>query len=106
MNTIEIKRGDTLYLQCTVQDGGQGVDISGWQIECWLRANGGQVVHQFTPEILDAAAGRYSLSATAEQTNRWRPGSLSADIRYTDAAGVVRHTATWPLRVLQSITER
>lgn len=104
MMTIDIKRGDSLHLPCTVQQSGQALDISGWRIDCWLRAPSGQVVHQFAPVITDAAAGQYLLAATPQETARWPVGPLSADIRYTDASGHVQHTGTWHLRVGQAIS--
>lgn len=104
MLTLHIKRGDTLKLPCTVQDAGVAVDITGWHIQCWLRSAGGQLVHQFTPQVTDAPAGQYHLAATAQETSLWPVGPLSADIRYTDAQGTVQHTETWQLRVAQAIS--
>ena len=42
MSQIEIKRGDTLLLDCVVQGRSGPMDIAGWQIECWLRTASGQ----------------------------------------------------------------
>ncbi len=104
MNTLEIKRGNTLELQCVLQQEGQPVDITGWQINCWLRAQGNQVVHQFAGEIVDGPAGQYTLLATAAETAQWPAGGMSADIRYQDTAGRVQTTRTIPVQVLEPIT--
>ena len=65
MNTIELKRGDTLELDCVLQDGGVPLDITGWQIDSWVRAPGRQIVHKFAAVITAPLAGRYLLPATA-----------------------------------------
>ncbi|MDO5289342.1 MAG: hypothetical protein Q4F13_06870 [Pseudomonadota bacterium] len=104
MSTIHVKRGSTLRLPCAVQQNGQAVDITGWQIDCWLRAPGKQVVYRFAPALTNAAAGQYELRASAQDTARWPIGPLSADIRYVNSAGQVLHTATWHLRVADAMT--
>lgn len=103
MNTLEIKRGDTLDLLCTAQSEGVPLDITDWQIACWVRA-ADQVVHRFTGLIVDAALGQYQLQALAADTAQWPLGGLSADIRYTDAGGRVMTSATFPVRVIDAIT--
>lgn len=104
MNTIDLKRGDTLDLLCVVQQEGLPLDIAGWLIACEVRAPGGALVHRFAAHIVDAQAGQYRLLATAGQTARWPLGGLSMDIRYTDAGGRVATTATVPVQVRQAIT--
>lgn len=103
MNTLELKRGDTLDLLCTVQQDGQPLDITGWQIDCWVSAQG-RVVHRFAGLVVDAAAGQYALRATPADTAQWPLGGLSADIRYTDSGGRVMTTRTFPVRVEERIT--
>lgn len=104
MNTITLKRGDSVDLLCTLQQGGQPIDLSGWQVDSWLRAPAGQLVHRFAAAVTDAAAGQFRLQAAPQDTARWPLGGLSADIRYVDAAGRVMHTATWPVQVQAAIT--
>ncbi|RRD68675.1 hypothetical protein EII19_00655 [Comamonadaceae bacterium OH2310_COT-174] len=104
MNTIDIKRGSSIHWQCTVQQGGAPLDITGWQIDCQLRAPGGALVQQFAGVVTDALAGQFALRASAAETAAWPLGGLYADIRYTDAAGAVMHSATWPVRVEAAIT--
>lgn len=105
MRLITLKRGDTLNLVCTVQQQGQPLDITGWQIDCWVRAPGGKLVHRLAVVIGNlAAAGTYLLSATSAETSGWPTGHLSADIRYADAAGCVMHTCDVSVQVLDAVT--
>lgn len=99
MITLELKRGDSLVLDCVVQSEGQPVDIAGWQIASQINAPGGQCVHKFAVEIIDPAGGAYRLPASPDQTRGWPLGPLSMDIRYTDAAAGVMSTNTVQLRV-------
>ena len=89
MSTITIKRGDTLELECVVQESGQPLNITGWHIESWVRAPAKQVVHKFAAQITAPLAGRYLLPASAAQTELWPVGGMTLDVRYTDAGGVV-----------------
>lgn len=104
MTTFEVKRGNTLRLECVVQAQGAPVDITGWTIESHLNAPGRRRVFAFAPVITDAAAGAYTMVAEPEVTRAWPLGSLSMDIRYTDAAGTVMSTSTAQLRVLEAET--
>lgn len=104
MSTIELKRGDTLELDCVLQDGGVPLDITGWQIDSWVRAPGRQIVHKFAAVITAPLAGRYLLPATAAQTAKWPMGGLTMDIRYTDAGGRVFSTQSMPVQVLEPET--
>ena len=104
MNTLEIKRGNTLDLDCVLQQDGQPVDITGWQLACWVRAPNNQVVHQFAVVITDGATGKYALRASADETALWPLGGLSADIRYEDTSGRVQTTRTIPVQVVEPIT--
>ena len=105
MNTIELKRGDTLDLKCTVKSGGAPMDITGWLIACWVRDQAGNVLHRFEAGITSGPSGEYSMLAETARTALWPEGGLSMDIRYTDAGGRVFSTATVPLQVLAPITE-
>ncbi len=104
MNTLELKRGDTLELHCAVLQEGQPVDITGWQIDCWVSASNNQVVHRFAGSIVNAPAGQYVLLATDQETASWPSGGMSADIRYVDGSGRVMTTRTIPVQVIERIT--
>ena len=79
MSTITIKRGDTLELECVVQESGQPLNITGWHIESWVRAPAKQVVHRFAVQITAPLAGRYLLPASAAQTEQWPVGGMTMD---------------------------
>jgi hypothetical protein len=103
MNTIDIKRGDTFSLDCSLQQAGVPVNLTGWQIASQVRGSGGQLVHDFAATITVPAAGQYRLGPVP--TDKWPPGGLSMDIRYTDAAGAVFTTQTIPIQVQGAITQ-
>ena len=101
---IEIKRGGDFELACALRNSGMAVPITGWQVDCWLRGQGGRLVQQLAVDITDAAAGAYRLSATPAQTTAWPVGELAGDIRYRDDAGRVMHTASFTVTVVEAIT--
>jgi len=102
--TLTIKRGDTLALDCQLLDGATPVDMTGWQIDCWVRDGAARVVHRFAAAITDAAQGRYLLPAASAVTRAWPVGRLDTDIRYQDGAGTVMHTCTLQLHVADTVT--
>lgn len=104
MPTLHIKRGDTLALACALQTATGPVDMTGWQIDCWLRSPGGKRVQALAATSGDAAQGQYTLSAAPAETLAWPEQALSADVRYTDAGGRVMHTATFVVCVLEPVT--
>jgi hypothetical protein len=103
MNTIDIKRGDTLSLDCTLQQAGAPINLTGWQIASQVRGASGQLVHSFEATITAPAAGQYRLGPVP--TGQWPTGGLSMDIRYTDAAGAVFTTQTVPVQVQEAISQ-
>ena len=104
MSTSTIKRGDTLELECVVQESGQPLNITGWHIESWVRAPAKLVVHKFAVQITAPLAGRYLLPASAAQTEQWPVGGMTMDVRYTDAGGRVFSTESIALQVLEPDT--
>jgi hypothetical protein len=101
---INIKRGDTLTLQCELRTDGTPLPIGGWQIDCWLRDRAGRKIAALTVTPADITQGRYQLDATSAETAAWPTGSLDGDIRYRDATGRVMHTHTFRVHVGRSIT--
>ena len=102
MNTIDVKRGDTLELQCTAQDRGVPIDLTGWQIDSHVRGPQGRLVHTFVATITAPTDGQYLLASAP--TTDWPLGGLTMDIRYTDSLGNVSHTETLPLQVQEAVT--
>ncbi len=102
---LEIKRGDTLDLQCACTVDGVAVDLTGWSVACQLRGPGGEVVHAFEPVITDAAAGQFRLRALPAKTATWPTGTLTGDIQYTDPSGRVMSTRTFTLPCLEDVTQ-
>ena len=101
---LSLKRGGSLRLQCQLQADGEGVPITSWQIDCWLRTPQGRQVAALTVQQTNSAQGRYDLSAEPSQTRVWPLGTLLADVRYRDPSGRVMHTCTFTVLVLDAIT--
>lgn len=102
---LEIKRGDSIDLQCVCTVEGAPVDLTGWSVACWLRGPDGAVVHQFSPVWTDVAQGAYRLPAQPGETALWPVGSLSGDIQYTDPAGRVMSTRTFLMTCFEDVTQ-
>lgn len=100
---LRIKRGDTLTLHGQLLQDGAPVDVSGWQIDCWVRDPAGRLVHQFVPAITDGPAGEYQLAASAAQTSGWPVARLRTDLRFA-GGGAVMHTCTLEIDVLEAVT--
>lgn len=98
---ITLKRGSSLPLHGQLIANGQPEDISGWQVDCWLRTEkDGRVVHRFGVTVTNAPAGQWQAEASAAETRQWpAPADLLADVRYQDGSGRVMHTTNFMLRV-------
>lgn len=101
---LKIKRGDTLELYGQLLDDGQPVDMTGWQVDCWVRDGKGRIVHKFVAVLTNPPAGRYTLTASSATTRGWQEGPLETDVRYQDGGGFVMHTCTLPLLVTNAVT--
>jgi hypothetical protein len=106
MTTLQIKRGDTLDLDCRVYEyaGGPALNLSGWTIRSQVRKRSGALVEVLVVTITDAAQGRYTLSAPAAKTALWTPDQARMDIEYTDPSGVVQSTETTTLDIIADVT--
>jgi hypothetical protein len=102
--TLRHKRGDTFQYDCVVREkkNGPPVDITSWTIRSQLRDLRDRLLCEFTITILNAAEGRYRLSAG--DTTDWAPGAAAMDIEYRDAGGVVHSTETMAVTVLKDET--
>jgi len=105
LQTIEIKRGDTLALECQVLelDEVTPIDITGWTIRSQVRSTAGALLTSLTVAITDAAEGKYTVVASPVDTATW-PRVARMDIEYTDADDTVQSTETLALDVLRDIT--
>ena len=99
MSTLTLKQGSTLELAGSYVQNGTPIDLSGWQVQSWVRAPGGAVLHQFEVEVTDAPAGQYRLRATPAQTATWPTPAVTLDIRYTAPGGDVFYTPTVTLGI-------
>lgn len=105
MSTISHKRGDSFSLSGAIKDAqGVAVDLTGASLRCHLRQPDGVLIQALTCAITDAAAGTYSISATAAEAAVWPLGNAKFDVELTDAQGAVTSTDTVTLKVVEDIT--
>ncbi|HWO99761.1 MAG TPA: hypothetical protein VNL74_03955 [Methylococcus sp.] len=104
MASLELKRGDSLVLDCTARESvrGPAIDLSGWTIRSQIRDRRDALLADLSAAILDAAAGSFRLTGPA--TSTWAPGSYRMDIEYTDPGGRVVSTETLEVRVIEDVT--
>lgn len=105
--TIDLKRGDTLALDCQALEGLDGPprDLTGWGIRSQVRSSFGARLASLVVLIEDAADGRYSLRAEPPTTAAWPLGQARMDIEYTDPDGIVQSTETVLVSVLPDETQ-
>lgn len=104
MDSLQLKRGSTLDLQCQAKSSSAPLDITGWVISCWGRDTSDRLVQKCTVVITDAASGKFSVHVSPADTALWPLGKLLFDIRYQDAGGTVMATETFDLYVLKAQT--
>lgn len=100
----KIKRGETLAISRTRVDGsGAPVDLTGQTVVAAVTSRDGTFYAAITVIIDDAAAGEFTLAATAAQTALWPVGLLRCDVRYA-AGGVVAYSETIDVSVELPVT--
>jgi hypothetical protein len=104
MATITHKRGDTFELSCTLENEGVAVDITNFTITSQVRATDDTLLQALTVTKTDAAAGAFTLTATAAQTEAWVPASYDADIEFIEGGGEVNSSQTFTIAVIKDIT--
>lgn len=106
--TPYMKRGDTFSLPVKFKDSetGEGIPLSSaYTIECVILLPKNI---RFTPSIQIypnqlVDAGRFILSATAEETALWDLGVATMDIKIT-YDGSVRHSDNFSFKIVERIT--
>ena len=103
MATINVKRGDTLSLDCTRTDSaGSVVPLSGsGAAEMTSFVNDTTISLNYS--VLDAGAGQFRVSAPAAETINWSLGVYHCDIEFTVGSDV-QSTETFLINVTKDIT--
>jgi hypothetical protein len=105
MATITHKRGDTFNLECNAEDQyGDAVSIADFTITSQIRSADDALLQALTVTKTEEAAGLFTLSATATQTEAWAPGNYDCDIEFTNTDGAVVSTETMTIVILKDIT--
>lgn len=78
-------------------------DISTWTIASTL-SWGTRPVFEFPVSIVDAANGKFTLTATAEQTETWHPRTYNMDIQFI-IDDKVHSTESFLVKVLRQETK-
>lgn len=73
---IQLKRGETLSINCTDTDG----DLSDYTITADARE--GYFCYSLTFEAVDMDAGTYKFTAPDDDTKSWPVGTIPFDIKY------------------------
>ena len=104
MATITHKRGDTFELSCTLENQGVAVDITNFTITSQVRQSDDTLLQALTVTVTDAAAGAFTLGATATETEGWGIASYECDIEFVEPGGEVNSSQTFTINVLKDIT--
>ena len=97
MSNITIKRGDTLFLQCSVASNSLTQSLQNWKIKSTVKYGPRQVTNLTVTKTSDS----FTLQGS---TANWPVGVLQCDIQYTTDAGVVISTETFNITVVQDVT--
>ena len=90
---MSIKQGDTLNVTgVRTDDAGNPVDISGYSIASQLIS--GAYTHTLDCAVDDGAAGTFTMSASASETQSWPAKLYKFDIQFTRPGGEVSSTVT------------
>ncbi len=107
MNTITVKRGDTVLFTCAVtDDAGSPVDLTGSAIAMQVRQVPGlALVEELDVDIDAGTGGTFTGRADATASLVWPLGSHRCDIRITDADDAVTHSETFAIAVAEGVTQ-
>lgn len=104
MATINHKRGDTFELTCSLENGGNDVNITGWTVAAQLRQSDDTLVQSLTVTVTDAAAGEFTITAANTETDDWPIAALEVDVEFTETDGSVSSSDTFTINVIKDIT--
>lgn len=104
MATIAHKRGDTFELTCSLENGGNDVDITGWTVAAQLRKTDDTLVQAMTITVTNASAGEFIISASDTETDDWPIENLEIDVQFTEASGNISSSETFTINVIKDIT--
>lgn len=104
MATINHKRGDTFELTCSLENGGNDVNITGWTVAAQLRQSDDTLVQSLTVTVTDAAAGEFTITAANTETDGWPIAALEVDVEFTETDGSVSSSDTFTINVIKDIT--
>lgn len=104
MQEITFKRGDTFAANCTYQTtAGMAIDIGSHTIAARI-ADDESLADDLTVTVTDAAAGQFTISATAAATALWPINTYARlDIEYT-LGSAVQSTETLRVVIVPDIT--
>jgi hypothetical protein len=103
MASVTHKQGDSFEWVVTLTENSVAVDITNYSIRAQIRAND-TLIAALTVTKTNAAAGIFSVTATAAQTDTWSAGSHQCDIEFTDGLSEVFSTETFDVIILEDIS--
>ena len=91
--SLHRKKGDTWKLPTAYTNiAGDPISLTGITILSQIRDSKGVLILELTPTVVSAAAGTYTLTATATQTIDLAIGNHTFDVQFSDASGNVDST--------------
>ena len=104
MNSIEnFKKGDTFTLTCTYKIDNVAISIDDITIESQIRTARNVLIQELTVTKLEET-GKFTMTATAEETQLWPVAVLKCDIQLSEG-GSIRSTNTFDVKVINSVTQ-
>ena len=97
MADITVKKGDTLFLQCSVASNSLPQSLQNWQIKSTVKIGPRPVTNLTVTKTSDS----FTLQGS---TASWPIGVLQCDIQYTTDAGIVISTETFNITTVQDVT--
>jgi hypothetical protein len=103
---MDFKRGQTFDFSGQLMNGTVPYPLGGYSLRADLRSRTGfSLVQALTTQIVDAPTAVVRISATAQQTARWKLMPHILDLRLVDGAGNVILSRTEEINVLAQVTQ-
>jgi hypothetical protein len=96
---IEVKKGETLEVQCVYQVNGVAASLSGVSVRSQVRSDAGGLISELAV-VPGQNTGEFTLTA---DTTTWPVGVHKWDVKYT-SAGKTTFTDTVDLSVVEAVT--
>jgi hypothetical protein len=104
MTTLTHKRGDTFELVVNATLNGSPLNLVGWTIRSQLRDMSKNLIKEFDVTPINLSVGSFSLNASSDDTETWKPASYVCDIELIDTNDFVQSSDTISVKVVRDVT--